>query len=318
LVRQLGYDADGRHPQDRRLVFVGDLGDRGPDSPRVLSWVQGLVEAGRAQCVLGNHELNLLRGEPKAGNRWFLDPGHPEHRGEFRHSACASPAQRARCQEFLERLPLALERADLRVVHAAWHAPSIEQLRRIDGPVMPVFRRFEDELRRRLKDGALGEAADAEREAYAAALVDPLARVPLLRHVARLEELEQGWNPVRVVTSGMERAVEAPFWASGKWRMCERVRWWESYDDTVPVVVGHYWRKLGGSGVDGQGEDLFEGHAPNAWVGGRRNVFCVDFSIGARYRERSIGARAFSTRLAAVRWPEKTLVLDDGETRPLA
>src|SRR3954451_13724531 len=60
LRQHLGYDATGSHPDGRRLVFVGDLGDRGPDSPGVAEWVRDLVAAGRAQCVLGNHDFNAL------------------------------------------------------------------------------------------------------------------------------------------------------------------------------------------------------------------------------------------------------------------
>jgi hypothetical protein len=32
LMRHLGYKDDGFHPENRRLVFVGDLTDRGPTS----------------------------------------------------------------------------------------------------------------------------------------------------------------------------------------------------------------------------------------------------------------------------------------------
>ena len=60
LLRKLGY-ADGRHPEGRTAVFVGDLVDRGPDSPGVLRRVMGMVEAGTALCVAGNHENKLAR-----------------------------------------------------------------------------------------------------------------------------------------------------------------------------------------------------------------------------------------------------------------
>src|SRR5262249_14523400 len=60
LLARLGYEPDGRHPQGRRLVFVGDLGDRGPDSPGVVLRIRDLVERGTAQCVLGNHDFNAL------------------------------------------------------------------------------------------------------------------------------------------------------------------------------------------------------------------------------------------------------------------
>ncbi|MBT8422614.1 MAG: metallophosphoesterase, partial [Gammaproteobacteria bacterium] len=65
LLAGLGYDEAGNHPDGRRLVFVGDLVDRGPDSPAVLRAVRDLVNNGNAQCILGNHELNLLRDDEK-------------------------------------------------------------------------------------------------------------------------------------------------------------------------------------------------------------------------------------------------------------
>ncbi|MFF4863303.1 polynucleotide kinase-phosphatase [Streptomyces sp. NPDC001231] len=55
LLAKLGY-ADGAHPEGRTAVFVGDLVDRGPDSPGVLRRVMSMVEAGDALCVPGNHE----------------------------------------------------------------------------------------------------------------------------------------------------------------------------------------------------------------------------------------------------------------------
>ena len=64
LLTELGYQVsrDGaRHPEGRRAVFVGDLVDRGPDTPGVLRLVMGMVGAGDAFCVPGNHENKLVR-----------------------------------------------------------------------------------------------------------------------------------------------------------------------------------------------------------------------------------------------------------------
>jgi protein phosphatase len=69
LLIELGYkisrDGDGRavgaHHDDRRAVFVGDLVDRGTDTPGVLRLVMGMVAADDAFCVPGNHENKLLR-----------------------------------------------------------------------------------------------------------------------------------------------------------------------------------------------------------------------------------------------------------------
>ncbi|MFJ8106513.1 polynucleotide kinase-phosphatase [Streptomyces sp. NPDC096132] len=55
LLGKLGY-TDGVHPQGRTAVFVGDLVDRGPDSPGVLRRVMSMVKSGNALCVPGNHE----------------------------------------------------------------------------------------------------------------------------------------------------------------------------------------------------------------------------------------------------------------------
>jgi protein phosphatase len=70
LLADLGYvlsrDPQGRpvdaaHPDGRRVIFVGDLVDRGPDSPGVLRLAMGMVGAGHAFAVPGNHENKLVR-----------------------------------------------------------------------------------------------------------------------------------------------------------------------------------------------------------------------------------------------------------------
>jgi len=62
LLEKLGYDpATRRHPDGRKIVFLGDLVDRGPDIPGVLRIAMEMVEAGNAICVPGNHEMKLLR-----------------------------------------------------------------------------------------------------------------------------------------------------------------------------------------------------------------------------------------------------------------
>ncbi|MFG2262005.1 polynucleotide kinase-phosphatase [Streptomyces sp. NPDC048720] len=55
LLAKLGY-ADGVHPEGRTAVFVGDLVDRGPDTPGVLRRVMRMTASGDALCVPGNHE----------------------------------------------------------------------------------------------------------------------------------------------------------------------------------------------------------------------------------------------------------------------
>ncbi|HTX28975.1 MAG TPA: polynucleotide kinase-phosphatase [Streptosporangiaceae bacterium] len=69
LLGRLGYAIErdpagrsiGARNPGRRAVFLGDLVDRGPDTPGVLRLVMGMVAAGDALAVLGNHEAKLLR-----------------------------------------------------------------------------------------------------------------------------------------------------------------------------------------------------------------------------------------------------------------
>jgi len=68
LLARLGYEitrVDGtysvRHPEERIVVFVGDLVDRGPAVAEVLRLAMDMVDAGVALCVQGNHEVKLAR-----------------------------------------------------------------------------------------------------------------------------------------------------------------------------------------------------------------------------------------------------------------
>ena len=64
LTKKLGYDWGSGipvHPDDRKLSFVGDLTDRGPDSVKVLEVVCRLVKEEKAYYSPGNHCNKLYR-----------------------------------------------------------------------------------------------------------------------------------------------------------------------------------------------------------------------------------------------------------------
>lgn len=56
-----GRAVDAEHPDGRRVVFVGDLVDRGPSSVGVLRLAVGMTASGHALAVPGNHEAKLIR-----------------------------------------------------------------------------------------------------------------------------------------------------------------------------------------------------------------------------------------------------------------
>ncbi|PCH99341.1 MAG: polynucleotide kinase-phosphatase [Bacteroidetes bacterium] len=73
LIKKLGYSVkkvkdDGKnfgidvtHKEARQIIFVGDLVDRGPDSPAVLKLVMSMVHSKVGICVPGNHDLKLQK-----------------------------------------------------------------------------------------------------------------------------------------------------------------------------------------------------------------------------------------------------------------
>ncbi|MBY0228840.1 MAG: AAA family ATPase [Gemmataceae bacterium] len=102
-------------PFGRRAVFVGDLCDRGPDSPSVLRLVADMVRRGHAFSVLGNHDYKLLRH--LRGNE--VKPTHGLT-GTLEQLAAHPPGLAASVRDFLEGLPthLVLDRGRLVVAHA--------------------------------------------------------------------------------------------------------------------------------------------------------------------------------------------------------
>ena len=58
---QYNFGFEVKAPDNRKAIFVGDLVDRGPDTPSVLRLVMSMVNAGVAYCVSGNHDSKLQK-----------------------------------------------------------------------------------------------------------------------------------------------------------------------------------------------------------------------------------------------------------------
>jgi protein phosphatase len=127
LLGKLGYEvhpreppADGagfavRGPEGRKVVFVGDLVDRGPRSPAALRLVMSMVKTDLALCVRGNHDDKLLR--KLQGRDVRLTHGLAETLAQLDQE----PRQlHERVRDFLEALPshYVLDGGQLVVAHA--------------------------------------------------------------------------------------------------------------------------------------------------------------------------------------------------------
>lgn len=79
LVRQLCHEP---HPGRTRVILVGDLIDRGPDSAGVLArvrdWCAAPAPFAAVECLMGNHErmmLDFLENPQASGPHWLSNGG---------------------------------------------------------------------------------------------------------------------------------------------------------------------------------------------------------------------------------------------------
>ncbi len=317
LLDVLGYRPDGQHPSGRKLVFVGDFCDRGPDSVAVIHQARRLIENGAAQAVLGNHEINLLVEDAKDGSGWYFDQRFESDQTYYAPFVRASAAERQEIHAFFNSLPLALAREDLRIVHAAWHADSIAAVRALPvGQVRSLHEAFTEKVRQEaMRDGLL-DRYHAQLQRWKHELESEENPPPFLHAIADYDRLQQQHNPFKVLTSGVEVKTETAFFSGNRWRFSDRVAWWNTYAGQTPVLIGHYWRLFR---PDPQQfvprySQLFAGMDSLAWHGQDRNVFCIDYSAGARWRDRRVGRDVRQRfHLAAMRWPERQIVFDTGE-----
>lgn len=288
LLQRLGYhEAHGvwHHPT-RKVIFLGDFIDRGPEQLETVRIAQRMMEAGEALSVMGNHEFNAIA--------WVTpDPDRPgerlrRHSARNRHQHDAfltqigenSPEHESAIAWF-RTLPLYLDLPGLRVIHACWHKNSLMTL----APYL-------DEGQR-IRNTAWPSLCDTEHPAFEAteALLKGL-QIPLPQN--RTFEDRQG-----------------------AYRNSMRTRWWEKSD--APLTYRDLAMVPPGSihqiphtpvpehvlpGYDGD-KLLFVGHY---WMSGTPapltdHIACLDYSIAA-------GTTSLQHRgkLCAYRWEgEETL-----------
>lgn len=119
------------------LIFIGDLIDNQPgddiDHLCVLTTVRALVEAGRARCLMGNHEFNAVgwatrhpvTGEPL---RPHSENNYRQHRA-FLNDVTEDSSRHHDWVDWFKTLPLFMDFGDIRAVHACWDDEALRRLR---------------------------------------------------------------------------------------------------------------------------------------------------------------------------------------------
>jgi bis(5'-nucleosyl)-tetraphosphatase (symmetrical) len=95
-------------PKKSNMIFLGDLVNRGPDSLGALRQLKSLQESGRAECILGNHDLHLLA----------IDAGLRNTKGLDTVDAILKAADRKELIHWMRNRPMALSNGKILAVHA--------------------------------------------------------------------------------------------------------------------------------------------------------------------------------------------------------
>lgn len=138
LLQKMGYSKQQgvySHPE-RKVVFLGDIVDRGPRIREAVHLVKAMVDAGHAYIVMGNHEYNLLSYmtenglEDADGKKLYLREHTPRHFRILKETIEQFepyPGEMRELLDWIRNMPLFLEFDNFRVVHACWHQELVDQ-----------------------------------------------------------------------------------------------------------------------------------------------------------------------------------------------
>ncbi len=138
-LSELGYQEHAkvwRHSDpDRTCVFLGDFIDRGPNNAEVIDIVRRMIDAGTAQAIMGNHELNAIHfhtGHPETGKplRARSEKNLKQHATFLSEFPIGAPETKDAIT-WMQSLPLFLEAQNFRAVHACWNEAAINSLKAI-------------------------------------------------------------------------------------------------------------------------------------------------------------------------------------------
>jgi hypothetical protein len=278
LLSKLDYkkNVDGVFEHEsRQAIFVGDLIDRGPKIRETLQIVKGMVDAGKALCVRGNHEDNAI-------NFWKKDD-----KGEYRrkhtiknivqHFATIKAFQNREDEwtdylKWFETLPYFLNLPSLRVVHACWPSALTKVLQNGKQIILQNVNNRKQIILQNVNNRKQIILKDNEN--------DPEFSSELINTILRGAELP--------MPEGIHYADK-----DGNVRTASRTKWWldtkgltyrqyfEAYVQEIPGLDVLIPETELGSGYSPDEVPVFFGHY---WLRGEpiaqtKNVCCLDYSV---------------------------------------
>ncbi|MFO8145969.1 MAG: metallophosphoesterase [Gillisia sp.] len=135
LLLKLGYKkrhGTYSHP-NRKVLFVGDYIDRGPQIRETLFIVKSMVDRGNAIALMGNHEYNALCFHFQESEGGHLRKHSIKNIIQHYNTLKQFQNEQEEYEEYLEwfkTLPLYYETDTFKAVHACWDNNNIEYLKK--------------------------------------------------------------------------------------------------------------------------------------------------------------------------------------------
>jgi hypothetical protein len=242
LLRKLGYEPtdDGWVHRERKVIFLGDYIDRGPEQRESVNIVRGMVRAGNALAIMGNHEFNAigfstLAPDGESHLRPHTDNNRRQHKAFLDEFPAGSPEYHD-VVDWFKSLPLALELPQLRAIHACYDARQLAIIHRYLGD---SFLLNDESLSGAfLKDSELYEAIEVCLKGIEIDLPDNasyLDKDGIRRFTVRCKWWETGLNSIK-------EAALAGSQTKKQFEDCALPDGFiPIYDNKKPVFFGHYW-----------------------------------------------------------------------------
>lgn len=143
LLTLMGYECQDnvwQHPE-RKVIFLGDIVDRGPRIREAVQIAFNMVQNGHAAMVMGNHEHNAITyctRAPEGFGEDYLRSHSVRHNRLIKETLEQFedyPDEWEMYLDWFRQLPLYLEHDQFRVIHACWQKDLIAELQARTGDV---------------------------------------------------------------------------------------------------------------------------------------------------------------------------------------